>query len=139
MELQMDPKTQNSIEIDVPLMVQTKISFEFNPASPYGVDEALAIFIESEYFGIPLTERGNSGNPAGKERIAPINIPYNTSAAPQKISISGSNKVYHGARTWIDSDHKLLRDKPFEKIIGFNSLAQPGNYQAMICTIVFYL
>jgi hypothetical protein len=140
MELQMEHKTKNSIEIEVPLMVQTKISFEFNPSSPYGIDEALAIFVESEYFDIPLTERGNSvSSLAGKKRIAPINLSYNTSNTPQTITISGSNKVYHGARTWVDSDSKLLRDKPFEKIIGFNSIAQPDNYEAMICNIVFYL
>ncbi len=140
MELEMYRKKKNAIDINVPIMVQAKISFEFNPASPYGIDEALAIFIESEYFDIPLIERGNSEEqPKDHRKYAPVNIPYNTSDALQTITIYGSNKVYDGARTWIDSDAKLLRDKPFEKIIGFNSITQPDNYEAMKCTIVFYL
>lgn len=140
MELQLDRKKKNSMDIDIPVMVQAKISFEFHPSSPYGIDEALMISVDPSVFGIPLTERGNSPEP-GKDqrRYAPLNIPYNTSEVPQKITVTAMNKVYHGARTWLDSDSKLLRDKPFEKVIGFNTVTQPDNYEVMKCTIVFYL
>jgi hypothetical protein len=132
-------KKRNAIQIEIPPLIQAMLSFKFNSPSPFGRNEELTLFVESKYFNIPETQRGNGMGYPGRDRnCSSMFIPLNRSFKNQKISIAGTSKAFPGSDCWNDSDMKLLKDHPLEKIIGFNSSAQPDNYEAMICIINFH-
>jgi hypothetical protein len=132
-------KKNDSMVISIPALVRTRIEFVFNPASPYGRHEEMVLRFDSKYFYLDSTERGNpAGYPSKVREPKPLHIPFNTSFKNQKIYITGMNKAFPGAPSWHESDFVMLQNKPLEKIIGFNTDAQPHNFEAMKCIISFY-
>lgn len=132
-------KKRNSIQIEIPPLFQAMLSFKFDDCSPFGRHEEVSLIVESKYFNIPETQRGNGVGYPGRERnCSSVFVPLNRSFKNQKISIAGISRAFPGADSWNDSDMKLLKDHPLEKIIGFNTSSQPGNYEAMICIISFH-
>lgn len=132
-------RKRDAFQIEIPPLFQAMLSFKFNTASPFGRQEEMILFVESRYFNIPETARGNCAGYPGRERnCSSVFIPLNRSFKNQKISVAGVSKAFPGTESWNDSDMKLLKDHPLEKIIGFNTTAQPDNYEAMICIINFH-
>lgn len=132
-------KKRDAIQIEIPPLFQAMLSFKFNSSSPFSRQEELTLLIESRFFNIPETQRGNCPGYSGRDRnCTTIFIPLNRTFKNQKVSIAGISRAFPGSESWNDSDMKILKDHPMEKIIGFNSAAQPDNYEAMICIINFH-